>query len=88
VNTSACSLDIDNFKTLNDSVGSYGDRVLIAIARRLEAIALAGVSPRGSAMNSHWCSRAPLMPKEYSPLARASCAPSKHRSWWMTVRSS
>jgi diguanylate cyclase (GGDEF)-like protein len=33
-------LDIDNFKTLNDSMGhSYGDRVLIAIARRLEAIA-------------------------------------------------
>ena len=33
-------LDIDNFKTLNDSMGhSYGDRVLIAIARRLEVIA-------------------------------------------------
>jgi diguanylate cyclase (GGDEF)-like protein len=33
-------LDIDNFKTLNDSMGhTYGDRVLIAIARRLEAIA-------------------------------------------------
>jgi diguanylate cyclase (GGDEF)-like protein len=33
-------LDIDNFKTLNDSMGhSYGDRVLIAIARRLGAIA-------------------------------------------------
>jgi diguanylate cyclase (GGDEF)-like protein len=32
-------LDIDNFKTLNDSMGhSYGDRVLVAIARRLEAI--------------------------------------------------
>ncbi len=32
-------LDIDNFKTLNDSMGhSYGDRVLIAIARRLELI--------------------------------------------------
>jgi diguanylate cyclase (GGDEF)-like protein len=32
-------LDIDNFKTLNDSMGhSYGDRVLIAIARRLGAI--------------------------------------------------
>jgi len=32
-------LDIDNFKTLNDSMGhSYGDRVLIAIARRLESI--------------------------------------------------
>jgi len=33
-------LDIDNFKTLNDSMGhSYGDRVLIAIARRLGEIA-------------------------------------------------
>jgi diguanylate cyclase (GGDEF)-like protein len=33
-------LDVDNFKTLNDSMGhSYGDRVLIAIARRLEIIA-------------------------------------------------
>ena len=33
-------LDIDNFKTLNDSMGhSYGDRVLSAIARRLESIA-------------------------------------------------
>jgi diguanylate cyclase (GGDEF)-like protein len=32
-------LDIDNFKTLNDSMGhTYGDRVLIAIARRLQSL--------------------------------------------------
>jgi diguanylate cyclase (GGDEF)-like protein len=34
-------LDIDNFKTLNDGMGhEYGDRVLTAIARRLESTSL------------------------------------------------
>ena len=36
-------LDVDNFKTLNDSMGhTYGDRVLIAIAARLSTIAQEG----------------------------------------------
>ncbi len=43
-------LDIDNFKTLNDSMGhTYGDRVLIAIARRLESIAQCHIESRGFA---------------------------------------
>ncbi len=36
-------LDVDNFKTLNDSMGhSYGDRVLVAIAKRLVSISQDG----------------------------------------------
>jgi GGDEF domain-containing protein len=86
-------LDIDNFKTLNDSMGhSYGDRVLVAIARRLESIAQGrGFAARlggdeFTLVQQGGVDAAGIL--AFGTSARRSCARSIRRCRWTIARSS